>query len=181
MLIEELTSRASLEVLAGTHLGRLACARGMQLYIVPIDFSYQDYWLYNISMPRQEIEWMRANPLVCVEADQMRRAHWTTVVVFGRYEELRDTPEFRRKRALAFNLLRQRPLWWEHASAKPTPVDAPEAVPIYYRIKVEQVTGRRAVIEQAISDTTRAKSASGAQGWLRKAFFLARREKKPKK
>ena len=35
MLIQELTRQESLEVLARTHLGRLARARGMQPYIVP--------------------------------------------------------------------------------------------------------------------------------------------------
>src|SRR5450759_1169978 len=105
MLIQELTKQASLEVLARTHLGRLACVRGMQAYIVPIHFAYQDYWLYCFSMPGQKIDWMRANPLVCVEADQMRREQWTTVVVFGRYEELCDTLEFRNERTFAFNLL----------------------------------------------------------------------------
>jgi nitroimidazol reductase NimA-like FMN-containing flavoprotein (pyridoxamine 5'-phosphate oxidase superfamily) len=63
MRIQELTRLESLEVLARTHLGRLACARGMQPYIVPIYFAYQDYWLYSFSVLGQKIDWMRANPL----------------------------------------------------------------------------------------------------------------------
>ena len=153
MLIQELTRQESLEVLARTHLGRLACARGMQPYIVPIYFAYQDYWLYSFSVLGQKIDWMRANPLVCVEADQMRREEWTTVIVFGRYEELSDTPKFRSERTLAFNLLQERAMWWEHGGAKKMPGGAPAAVPIFYRIKIEQITGRRAASEPAVPDT----------------------------
>jgi len=174
MWMQELTKQASLEVLARTHLGRLACARGMQPYIVPIYFAYQDHWLYSFSVLGQKIDWMRANPLVCVEADQMRREQWTTVVVFGRYEELCDTPEFRSERTFAFNLLRQRAMWWEHGGAKKMPGGRPEEIPIFYRIKIEQITGRRATSEQAVPDTKQAKAEPDEQGWLRKMFRRVR-------
>src|ERR1700693_6583620 len=152
MLIQELTRKESLEVLARTHLGRLACARGMQPYVVPIHFAYQNFWLYSFSVLGQKIDWMRANPLVCVEADQMRREQWTTVVVFGRYEELCDTPEFRSTRSLAFNLLQQRAMWWDPGSAKKMHGGAPAAFPVFYRLKLEQITGRSGAIEQAVTD-----------------------------
>ena len=81
MLIQELTKQESLEVLARTHLGRLACARGMQPYVVPIYFAYHNHWLYSFSVLGQKIDWMRTNPLVCVEADQMRREQWATCAI----------------------------------------------------------------------------------------------------
>ena len=170
MLVQELTRQASLEVLARTDLGRLACARGMQPYIVPVYFAYQDHWLYSFSMPGQKIEWMRANPLVCVEADQMRREQWITVVVFGRYEELCDTPQFRSERTLAFNLLQQRAMWWDHGGLKKIPDGAPAAVPIFYRIKVEQITGRHATSEQVVRDAKQVRADRDEQEWLRKMF-----------
>jgi hypothetical protein len=174
MWMQELTRQASLEVLARTHLGRLACARGMQPYIVPIYFAYQDHWLYSFSVPGQKIDWMRANPLVCVEADEMRREQWTTVVVFGRYQELCDAPEFRSERTFAFNLLQQRAMWWEHGGAKKMPGGRPEEIPIFYRIKIEQITGRRATSEQTVPDTKQAKAEPDEQGWLRKMFRRVR-------
>src|SRR5665647_1836097 len=153
MLIQELTRQESLEVLARTQLGRLACARGMQPYVVPIHFSYHNNWLYGFSVLGQKIDWMRANPLVCVEADQMRCELWATVVVFGRYEELCDTPEFKIERTLAFNVLQQRAMWWEHGGVKKMPGGTPAEVPVFYRIKIEQITGRCAVSEQEVLDT----------------------------
>ena len=75
-MIAELTAQECFGVLARTQLGRLACSKGMQPYVVPFHFAYQRKCLYSFSMPGQKIDWMRANPLVCVEADQMRREHW---------------------------------------------------------------------------------------------------------
>ncbi len=155
-------------MLAHTHLGRLACARGMQPYIVPIHFAYQNNWLYGFSVLGQKIDWMRANPLVCVEADQMRRELWATVVVFGRYEELCDTPEFRSERTFAFNLLQQRAMWWEHGSMTKMPGATPAVVPIFYRIKIEQITGRCAASELEVPDTMLAKAGPDEQEWLHK-------------
>jgi nitroimidazol reductase NimA-like FMN-containing flavoprotein (pyridoxamine 5'-phosphate oxidase superfamily) len=161
----ELSTHASLKVLAHTHLGRLACVRDKQSYIVPVNFAYHDHSLYSFSLPGQKIDWMRANPLVCVEADQIRRERWATVVVFGRYEELRDTP-FQDERMLAFSLLRQRAMWWEHGDARPVPGTSIPAVPIYYRIKLEQVTGRCGAFDIA-PDAKPFKSDTEAQEWLR--------------
>jgi uncharacterized protein len=167
MLIQELTRQESLEVLAHTQLGRLACARGMQPYIVPFYFAYQEDWLYSFSVLGQKIEWMRTNPLVCVEADQMRREHWATVVVFGRYEELPDTPQFRSERARAFNLLQHRATWWEPGGAKRIPDDTPATVPIFYRIKIEQITGRSGLSEQEVPGSMQATADPYEEGWLR--------------
>ena len=174
MWIKELTTAECLEVLASTQLARLACARGMQPYIVPIYHAYQDQWIYSFSEPGQKINWMRANPLVCVEADHMRREQWATVVVFGRYQELSDTPEFRDERALAFNLLQRRATWWEPGSSKPMPGGRPAAIPIFYRIKLEQITGRCGFSEQAVPDTKQAKADLDEQEWLRKIFRRVR-------
>lgn len=151
MLIRELTRQASVDVLASTHLGRIACAQGMQPYIVPFHFAYQNSCLYSFSLPGRKIDWMRANPLVCVEADQMRREQWSTVVVFGRYEELSDTTEMRSERALAFGLLQQKAAWWEPGSLKITQSGTPAAlVPIFYRICIAHITGR--AFEQEAAD-----------------------------
>src|SRR5206468_11071813 len=68
-----------------------------------------DRHLYSVAALGQKIEWMRANPLVCFEADEMMtHDHWMSVVVQGRYEELPDTPEWRAGRQLAYSLLQDR-------------------------------------------------------------------------
>jgi hypothetical protein len=167
MLIHELTKQESLDVLAGAHLGRLACCQRMQPYIVPIYFAYHNQCLYSFSMPGQKIDWMRANALVCVEADHMRREQWTTVVMSGRYVELADTAEMRSERALAFELLQHRAVWWEPGSLKMPQGGAPPAlVPIFYRINIVQITGRRATVELGPPDTSQSTADSTPKGRL---------------
>ena len=153
-IISELTALESLGVLARTQLGRLACSRDMQPYVVPIYFAYKDKSLYSFSMPGQKIDWMRANPLVCVEADQMRGEDWTTVVVFGCYKELPDTEEMQSERALAVALLEKRPEWWEPGRVKispggPAPVTAAAVAPVIYRIDIVKISGRRSGNEKS--------------------------------
>jgi nitroimidazol reductase NimA-like FMN-containing flavoprotein (pyridoxamine 5'-phosphate oxidase superfamily) len=147
----------------------------MQPYVVPIHFAYHNNWLYGFSVLGQKIDWMRANPLVCVEADQMRRELWATVVVFGRYEELGDTPELRDERTFAFNLLQQRAMWWEHGGARQTAGGTPATVPVFYRIKIEQITGRCAATEQEVLDTKQAKTDTDEHEWLHKMFRRIRK------
>ena len=169
MLVNELTIRASHDVLARTSLGRLACSQGMQPYIVPIHFAYQNSFLYSFSMPGQKIDWMRANPLVCIGADHITREQWTTVVVFGRYGELFDTTEMWSERALALELLQHRAEWWEPGCVKIAQGGTPPAlVPIFYRISVEQISGRSATLEPGAPDTMQSTAKSAKRGWLHK-------------
>jgi nitroimidazol reductase NimA-like FMN-containing flavoprotein (pyridoxamine 5'-phosphate oxidase superfamily) len=117
MIIRELTRPASLDLLTRGHLGRLACARANQPYVVPIFFAYHENSLYCATTLGQKIEWMRENPLVAVEVDEIDSAEqWQSVVVSGRYEEFADTPEMGDMRQLAWWLLHEaNPLWWEPA------------------------------------------------------------------
>jgi len=146
MLIQEMTGQASLDFLARTHLGRLACSQALQPYVVPIYFSYRDSCLYSFSTVGQKISWMRANPLVCVQADEVASSHeWTSVVVFGRFEELPDVPDWSDERTLAYELLQRRATWWEPAYAKTILHGAERPlVPIFYRIHITAVTGHQA-------------------------------------
>jgi nitroimidazol reductase NimA-like FMN-containing flavoprotein (pyridoxamine 5'-phosphate oxidase superfamily) len=149
VLIEEMTSQASLDLLARTRLGRLACVQGAQPYVVPIHFAYQDYSLYSFAIVGQKIEWMRANPLVCVEADEVvNLQEWASVIVFGCYEELSDTSERRSEREFAWELLQQYAMWWEPVLAK-TSLHGTERPlePVFYRIRAVRITGHRATRE----------------------------------
>jgi len=119
MFIENISRQASIDLLARAHLARLACVRGGQPYIFPLSFAYYEDCLYAYSTLGLKITWMRADPRVCIEADELKtREEWTTVIVIGRYEELPDTPEFRDLRNRAYNLLRRTPVWWEPGYAK---------------------------------------------------------------
>ena len=95
MTIREISRQECLRVLSGTRLARLACARENQPYIVPVYLAYHEAsgCLYGFTTPGQKVEWMRANPLVCVEVDKVvAYDQWVSVIATGRYEELPDAP-----------------------------------------------------------------------------------------
>ena len=175
MLIEEMASQESLDLLARTRLGRLACARGQQPYVVPIYYAYKDYYLYSFTTVGQKIEWMRQNPLVCVEVDEVTNTEeWLSVIVFGRYEELPDTPDRRSEREFAWTLLQKHAVWWEPALARRV-IDGPESprIPIFYRISALQITGHRAVIDPVNwAEAPPPGKKSVESGWLRKLARL---------
>jgi uncharacterized protein len=149
MLVQEMQPKESFSRLAKMHLGRLGCVKGAQPYVVPFYFAYDSNYLYGLSTAGQKIDWMRANPLVCVETDDLVSAdEWVSIIVLGRYEELPDTPEFRTPREMAYAFLQQWPDWWEPGYAK-TIVNGAERtlIPVYFRVQIVQITGRRGVAE----------------------------------
>lgn len=146
MLIHELTAAECREVLSRTGLGRLACSLDDQPYIVPIFFYFDpdNMFLYSFSTVGQKIDWMRRNPKVCVEVDEIAdQFHWTTVLVFGGYEEIRDSKQEGDVRQRAHDLFQQRPEWWLPGAGKLTTGEE-HSTPVVYRIRIDRVSGRRA-------------------------------------
>jgi len=145
MLIHELTRAQCVEVLTRVSVGRLACARHNQPYIVPVSFSFDpaDACLYSFSTLGQKIHWMRENPRVCVEVDEIDdHMNWTTVVVTGRYEEIKATMDAGWAQARALALFQQRSEWWLPAVGKVAARDEHDTR-VLYRIYAETVSGRR--------------------------------------
>lgn len=148
MMIHELTTAECRDVLHRTTLGRLACVREGEPYILPVHLYCDGDYLYGFATLGKKIDWMRANPLVCVEVDEITdEDHWTSVLVFGRYEELPPQPEYEEPRKRAQALFQQRPRWWQPATAKLA--SGERHIPVVYRIQIWRVSGRRAAREQA--------------------------------
>lgn len=146
MFIHEMSIDECRNALQKANVGRLACARDGQPYTVPINFAFDGTYLYGFTTLGQKIEWMRANPLVCLEVDEIiGENQWMSIVVFGHYEELPDKPEYKRARARAHDFLQKRAMWWEPAYISQKHRDQPHSLlPIFYRIHIEKITGHRA-------------------------------------
>lgn len=149
MKIEELKIEECRKILGKKQIGRLACSLMNQPYVVPFNFVYDGKGhLYAFSTVGQKIEWMRENPLVCVEIEEIKNQDdWITLIIFGRYEELPDTPEFKDQRNYAYELLSLRPMWWQPAFVAGTQREDIIEEPVYFRIYIEKITGRRGYAE----------------------------------
>jgi nitroimidazol reductase NimA-like FMN-containing flavoprotein (pyridoxamine 5'-phosphate oxidase superfamily) len=163
--IEEVGRQASIELLSRLRLGRLACARDNQPYVTPFYYCYNDGYILSFSTVGQKIEWMRSNPRVCVQVDEIKGPQqWTCVIVFGRYEELPHSPEWHQMREMVHSLLEQYGNWWEPGFAQTIIGGAARPlVPVFFRIFIEQVTGHKA---SPGNDAAAAKiSAPKSGGW----------------
>jgi nitroimidazol reductase NimA-like FMN-containing flavoprotein (pyridoxamine 5'-phosphate oxidase superfamily) len=175
MVIHVMTTEECLRFLGRSRLARLACARENQPYVVPVYLAYHSSGggacLYGFTTPGQKVEWMRANPLVCVEMDEVTSdVEWTSVIAFGRYDEIsgaaggdsrrrparvkssdesRAAPETTAReseRRLAHEVFQAHAMWWEPAAATARARSDPAGTfnPIFYKILINRVTGQRA-------------------------------------
>lgn len=146
MVIEEIAREGCIGFLERIRVGRLACEQSGQPYVTPFYFVYHLDALYAVSTVGQKVAWMRANPHVCVQADEVTSPQqWTSVIALGRYEELPAGPKHEAERQLARRIVSQRSLWWEPGYARTLihgnerPLDL-----VYFRIHLGQITGHQA-------------------------------------
>lgn len=98
MQIEAISKQQCGELLTRVSTGRLACSLDNQPYVVPVSFAYDDGYIYIFSTLGRKIEWMRANPKVCLQVDEIgSQSSWTSVVITGAYKELPE-PQYAAER-----------------------------------------------------------------------------------
>ena len=138
------------EVLQRVSIGRLACSLNDQPYVVPVAFSYEPDCIYIFSTFGKKIEWMRKNPKVCLQADEIgNRSNWTSVIVTGTYLEL-NVPQYHtslREHARE-KLAAQSSEWWRiplSGARDRELVSSMETV--FFRIDIKSISGLRAVPE----------------------------------
>lgn len=205
MFIQEMSESDCFKALTHARFGRLACAHENQPYVVPINFVYEGPYLYGFlygfTTLGLKVEWMRSNPLVCVELDDVANSrHWTSIIIFGQYEELPEQPGTlewhqnqrrahepsqpmtsstsvssnpdQQARLHAHALLQQHAEWWEPACASSTHHNPTlPMTPIFYRIRIDRITGRRAMPSHRDAVSSGPPSpAQDRSGWARKIF-----------
>jgi nitroimidazol reductase NimA-like FMN-containing flavoprotein (pyridoxamine 5'-phosphate oxidase superfamily) len=145
MMINEMTKEECGALLVRVSLGRLACSLENVPYVVPIYFAYEPGRMYVLSTLGQKIEWMRANPKVCVEVDEIaNESQWMSVIVSGRYQELPE-PQYADERQHARDLLGNRYRWWQNALAeRQLRLGNDLITSLFFRIDIDSMTGLRA-------------------------------------
>jgi uncharacterized protein len=178
MAIRPMRRDECLQMLATAKLARLACSHDNQPYVVPVYIAYQESpegkpCLYGFTTAGQKVDWMRTNPLVCVEVDEAEAGdRWRSVIATGRYEELPEIPggddarmrlaerprqaaeaalpdcEIDDERMEAYRLLQTRIGWWQPGyaawQARSHTDPKEQYVPIFYKIRIDQVSGHEA-------------------------------------
>ncbi len=145
MHIRTMTDEQSLALVRRAWLGHLACCHDGQPYVVPVGYAYHADHLYCCATEGQKIAWMRSNPSVCVEIEDIAsRQEWETVIVHGRFEELPERPDTLDARIEAYDVLAKTRHWWQPAFS-PTQRDIGERPirPLFFRIAIQEMTGHR--------------------------------------
>jgi hypothetical protein len=142
MAIKEMSDSECREFLGRTQIGRLGCALDDQPYVVPISVVYEGEYIYSFSTIGQKVQWMRKNPKVCVQFDELTdQSRWVSVIATGLYQELR-VPQFETERAYAHKLLERKERWWLNALAeRDLKSEAALIDPLFFRIRIESLTG----------------------------------------
>ena len=89
----------------------------------------------------ERFEWMRFNPLVCVQVEEIR-AHdeWMSVVIFGKYVEIPNGREFAKSRRIFEPSCRRDPCGGRADRRHPRFAGSPSpAVSVFFYIGIEEI------------------------------------------
>jgi len=135
--MKELGEEEARELLSSAKVGRLGCVANGEPYVVPINFFFEDGFVYSHSLPGRKIEALRMHPRACLQVDSIENDFkWRSAIAFGNFEEIRAAGE---RRAILTKLLVHFPLL--------TPVestiahDAGSFDSIVFRIRIDRITG----------------------------------------
>ena len=145
MRIVEISHDECKDFLGSVSVGRLGCSPEDQPYVVPTCFVYEPEHLYVFSTLGQKIEWMRKNPKVCLQTDQLGdRSNWTSVVLHGTFVELRDSTEKEHARKRLAKISD----WWQTPLAERRERTSDLSIePIFFRIDIASMSGLRGMSE----------------------------------
>jgi hypothetical protein len=148
MRIVAISKEECIELLERVSIGRLGCSLGDQPYVLPVAFSYEPDSIYISSTLGKKINWMRQNPRVCLQVDEIgNRRNWLSVIVTGTYLELRE-PHYTAQREHARELLAQYSHCWQTALAERREQTSDLSMEtIFFRIDIESMSGLRALPE----------------------------------
>jgi nitroimidazol reductase NimA-like FMN-containing flavoprotein (pyridoxamine 5'-phosphate oxidase superfamily) len=148
MRIVAISRQECSQVLKRVSIGRLACSSDDQPYIVPVAFSYEADCIYIFSTLGQKIKWMRQNPKVCLQADEIaKRSNWLSIIVTGTYVEL-DRPHHTAEREHALEQLAHYSHWWLNPLAQRREQSSDLSIePLFFRIDIESMSGLRTIPE----------------------------------
>ena len=148
MRIIAMSQQECKELLKRVSIGRLGCSLDDQPYVVPVGFSYEPDYIYMFSTLGKKIKWMRKNPQVCLQADEIgNRSNWLSVIVTGTYLELRE-PQYTAQLEHALEQLEQYSEWWRNPLAQRREQTRDLSIEtVFFRIDIGSMSGLRTMPE----------------------------------
>jgi len=148
MRVVAISQKDCKDLLGRVSIGRLACSLNDQPYVVPVCFAYEPECLYVFSTTGKKIEWMRQNPKVCVQIDEIGGfSNWTSIVIEGTFLELRE-PQYSAEKERARERLAQSSEWWVTPLAeRREQVSDVSIEPVFFRVDIQTISGLRGVPE----------------------------------
>ncbi len=149
-MIKDLKKRECIDILKKNYIGRLGYISKNSPYIIPITYFYYDHSNNSIicySGEGQKIDAMRKNHAVSLEVDEIESANsWRSVLVHGEFEELHQVDAKHLLHEFAEgvkNIIAKKEHTIPHAIREFSSKMHQEKIPIVYRIKILEVTGKR--------------------------------------
>ena len=132
--INEAEARSLLSTLK---VGRLGCIVDGGPYVVPINYYFEDGYVYSHSLQGLKISALRENPRACLQVDDVESGtEWRSVLAFGKYEELTRPSD---RSHILGKLLQHFPLLTPVESA--IVEDAEQLSVIVFRISIDRISG----------------------------------------
>jgi|HubBroStandDraft_2_1064218.scaffolds.fasta_scaffold62218_2 nitroimidazol reductase NimA-like FMN-containing flavoprotein (pyridoxamine 5'-phosphate oxidase superfamily) len=148
MRIVAISQQECSELLKRVSIGRLACSLDDQPYIVPVGFSYEPGCIYVFSTLGKKIQWMRRNPKVCLQADEIgNRSNWISVIVTGTYLELPEQ-QYAAEREHALEQVAQYSEYWKTPLAERREQTSDLSIEtVFFRIDIGSMSGLHSMPE----------------------------------
>jgi nitroimidazol reductase NimA-like FMN-containing flavoprotein (pyridoxamine 5'-phosphate oxidase superfamily) len=123
--------------------GHLACCSGGEPYVVPIHYAYEGGYIYVYTTQGKKSEIISKNPRVCLQIEDVKdNRDWTSVVVFGEAQELKDETE---KAEAVESIVSKNPTMTPAVSIHWMDNWVRENIEVIYRITPLESSGRRAI------------------------------------
>lgn len=146
-MLGKLTREEMEDLLTDSAIGRIGCSNNGKIYVVPVNYVYDNGYIIVHGQEGQKVEWMRQNPLVCFEVDKIAdNTSWRSVIVQGVYEEI--TEELDRYEAMQLFVSRMLKLKVSATAVSPESGEERKsdgtAIPkmVIFRIAVKEMSGR---------------------------------------
>ncbi|SRR5579875_909876 len=135
-------------------VGRVGCHSGGTTYVVPVIYAWEDGCAYVYSVEGQKVRMMRENPEVCFEVDEYRPGgSWRSAIVQGTYEELGPDDAGFTLRLLSSRFASRSGASGEAGRAERR---GEGRVPVAFRIRAREVTGRK--VDRSLPASTKARA-----------------------